>query len=615
MKPKMIVSFVVFTTLLFFPPFLLSPAQAQPPQKMSYQAIVRNAGNALVANHVVGMKFSILQGSETGTAIYSETQTPTTNANGLVSIEIGGGAGFDAIDWESGPYFIKTETDPTGGASYTITSTSQLLSVPYALHAKTASSYPETDPVFGASAANGITPMNIADWNTAYGWGNHAGLYRPVGYVPLWSEIAEKPTFATVATSGSYNDLSNKPTIINSQWIGSDRRIYYNTGNVGIGTDTPESALDVKGIVRASSSATRYLSFDAGREDFNAYINFAGADKPSRIIFQTNGINKMVIAANGRVGIGTDTPIQLLQVNGNAVVNGNLVVEGVLSGKLSVDSIHVTKIVGLLGQGYTMIFPDILNNYGNLEMNGIVLNEKVVITSTIGFETERISIPMGLDNNGNQRYREEAGLSMEFPIVFETATTGDIANLKTWFDGDRHPISLSIVIRNLAGEETNRWNCFEYVPDKYEPGTDGRTRFTIKHNLLPNNICHIEMAGADFGDQHSYNAATDKVVEIDGVISNGFSPAVVVNETNRTVTLTMDYYEGKGIYDWAKNTVRGLSYPKNMSIIETTDGVTETSRKNYFECISIKWELIYGFGLNNKLKARVVIAYGWWENA
>jgi len=111
---------------------------AQAPQKMSYQAVIRNSNDQLVPNQTVGMHISILQGSATGTSVYTETQTPTTNANGLVSIEIGGGAGFSAIDWANGTYFIKTETDPTGGTNYTITGTSQLLSVPYALHAKTA---------------------------------------------------------------------------------------------------------------------------------------------------------------------------------------------------------------------------------------------------------------------------------------------------------------------------------------------------------------------------------------------------------------------------------------------------------------------------------------------
>ncbi len=114
---------------------------AQSPEKMSYQAVIRDADNNLITNSQVGMQISILQDSVSGTAVYVETQEPSTNANGLVSIEIGTGTtndDFSAINWANGSYFIKTETDPAGGTSYTITNTSQLLSVPYALHAKTA---------------------------------------------------------------------------------------------------------------------------------------------------------------------------------------------------------------------------------------------------------------------------------------------------------------------------------------------------------------------------------------------------------------------------------------------------------------------------------------------
>jgi len=141
-----------------------------PPQKMSYQAVIRNSSNVLVASSPVGMRISILQGSAGGTVVYTETQTPTTNVNGLVSIEIGGGMGFDAINWANGPYFIKTETDPTGGTSYTITGTSQLLSVPFALYAKTAASYSETDPIFGVwnkSTGISITSSQVNDFQTS----------------------------------------------------------------------------------------------------------------------------------------------------------------------------------------------------------------------------------------------------------------------------------------------------------------------------------------------------------------------------------------------------------------------------------------------------------------
>lgn len=155
---------VILTTTVF----------AQAPEKISYQAVIRDAGNTLVANQTVGMQLSILQGSFTGPAVYVETQTPTSNINGLVSLEIGSGVtldNFSTIDWSNGPYFIKTETDPTGGVSYSITGTSELLSVPYALHAKTADSIvggvslTETDPIFGASISSGITSIDTANWN------------------------------------------------------------------------------------------------------------------------------------------------------------------------------------------------------------------------------------------------------------------------------------------------------------------------------------------------------------------------------------------------------------------------------------------------------------------
>ena len=115
---------------------------AQAPEKFSYQAVVRNANNTIVTNAPVGVRVSILQGSADGSAVYVETHTAVTNANGLLTLEIGGGkaeqGGFAGIDWSDGPFFLKTETDPNGGGDYSITSTQQLLSVPYALYAREA---------------------------------------------------------------------------------------------------------------------------------------------------------------------------------------------------------------------------------------------------------------------------------------------------------------------------------------------------------------------------------------------------------------------------------------------------------------------------------------------
>ncbi len=175
---------------------------AQVPEKMSYQAVVRDADNDLVINQAVGMQISILQGAANGTVVYVETQTPTANVNGLVSIEIGAGTvvsgNFVAIDWSIGPYFIKTETDPMGGTNYAITGVSQLLSVPYALHAKTADNFTveieETDPsVPQGNQAGDMQYWNGTEWVIIPTTTIEGAVLTMVGGVPTWVNDATPP--------------------------------------------------------------------------------------------------------------------------------------------------------------------------------------------------------------------------------------------------------------------------------------------------------------------------------------------------------------------------------------------------------------------------------------
>src|SRR5271157_2100613 len=110
-------------------------ADAQSPQMMSYQAVIRNSSNVLITNKIISMRITIEQSTA---PVYIEKQTASTNDNGLATLEIGNGTvlygTFSGINWANGPYYIKTETDPNGGTNYTISGTSQLLSVPYALY-------------------------------------------------------------------------------------------------------------------------------------------------------------------------------------------------------------------------------------------------------------------------------------------------------------------------------------------------------------------------------------------------------------------------------------------------------------------------------------------------
>ena len=127
-------------SLLFF----MQLGYSQAPQKMSYQAVVRNAANTLVANTSVGIKIIIYYVNQDPDmapfiTVYSERQVATTNQNGLFSIAVGTGTvllgNFNNINWGTNEYYIKSQIDLTGGANYSLSGGQQLMSVPYALYA------------------------------------------------------------------------------------------------------------------------------------------------------------------------------------------------------------------------------------------------------------------------------------------------------------------------------------------------------------------------------------------------------------------------------------------------------------------------------------------------
>ncbi|MDY0078045.1 MAG: hypothetical protein RBR87_12310 [Bacteroidales bacterium] len=197
----------------------LSSVWAQTPQKMSYQAVIRDNSNALVTNTQVGMRISILQASASGTAVYTETQTPTTNANGLVSIEIGGGTGFSSIDWANDIYFIKTETDPNGGTNYSITGTSQLLSVPYALHAN------EVDPsVPQGTQAGEMQYWNGSAWVTVAA-GAEGNVLTFINNTPTWAAPTVDPELPGAFTATAASNITEES--FDANWTASDGATTY----------------------------------------------------------------------------------------------------------------------------------------------------------------------------------------------------------------------------------------------------------------------------------------------------------------------------------------------------------------------------------------------------
>lgn len=206
---------------------------SQAPDQFKYQAIARDNGGAILANQSVGFEISILQNSAGGTSVYTETHAVTTNENGLVNLSIGGGASvsgnFSSIDWGGAIYFLQVKMDATGGTAYALMGSSQLLSVPYALNAKTVSSIDWTDvqnvpadladgdsDVLAnlACSANEIAFYNGTDWvcqsisdatdgqyaNDAYGTGQLVLTISSTSYtlIPGLSQTITVPSNAKV---------------------------------------------------------------------------------------------------------------------------------------------------------------------------------------------------------------------------------------------------------------------------------------------------------------------------------------------------------------------------------------------------------------------------------
>ena len=291
--------------------FIGVAASAQAPDKMSYQAVIRDANGEILKNQDVSIQFSVLQTSISGTSVYQEDHKLTTNSNGLVSVYMGIGAvssgDFSTIDWSDGTYFLKTEIDPTGGSNYTIISTTELVSVPYAVYANKAEfadsltggvnetdpifdgsvakgisttdtaywndkldSYSETDPVFDASVAKGITAVDTASWNSKLDGYTEtdplfdASVAKGVTAVDTayWNGKFDTTSIIAIANGGTgsstqnFVDLTTVQMVAGDKTFSSDLTVNGITVGIGGGADSTNTANGKRALSSNTTGST-----------------------------------------------------------------------------------------------------------------------------------------------------------------------------------------------------------------------------------------------------------------------------------------------------------------------------------------------------------------------
>ena len=245
-------------TILFVAILLLFSSNivlAQSPNEFSYQAVVRGANNQILTNQNVGIQISILETSTSGSIVYSESHSVSTNQYGMISISVGSGnvisGVFSNINWGSNIHFLKTAIDIAGGTNYQFMGTTQLKSVPYALYANIADSIKggvmENDPIYSISVASNISAMDTLRWSNKLDAEIDGDSTNEIQLL----SIVNDTLYISKGNNLFVGDIAS-----GGKWEKQGSDIYYDNGKVAINTTNFDGILSIDKFDNADSTYT-----------------------------------------------------------------------------------------------------------------------------------------------------------------------------------------------------------------------------------------------------------------------------------------------------------------------------------------------------------------------